>query len=255
MAGALKRQKAGKNAKGAPLLNTATPIYVQLIMHFRQQIASGKWKLHETIPALEELAREFGVTRVTVRQAIGFLEREGLLTSRRGRGTTVISEPRRDLWQAIPVFWHELVESADTIEGEVLELAQPIRLLQSPDTDAVLAPNYHVMRRLLRRAGIPYLVGTSYIDQRIIDEVGVDSLKQRSIYRTIALSKQSRATRGDQTTTVGSADAEIAYLLEIPLGAPIVTVLRRVIDQHDTLIYESEGLFRSDFVQASRRLR
>jgi GntR family transcriptional regulator len=256
MAGALNRQRAAKGAKGTPRLNTATPIYVQLIMHFREQIASGKWRLHGTIPALEELAREFGVTRVTVRQAIGFLEREGLLTSRRGRGTTVIAEPRRDLWQPISDSWAELVASADTIEGEVLELPQPLRLLESSAApDAVLAPNYHVVRRLLRRAGIPYLVGTSYIDRRIIDEVGIDSLKTRSIYRTIALSKRSTATRGDQTTTVGSADAEIAFFLEIPLGAPIVTVVRRVLDQHNTLIYESEGQFRSDFIQASRRLR
>jgi len=256
MAGALKRPKTGKSTKGTPLLNTATPIYVQLIMHFREQIANGKWRLHQTIPALEELAREFGVTRVTVRQAIGFLEREGLLTSRRGRGTTVIAEPRRDLWQSISDSWPALVASADTIEGEVLELAQPLRLLESSASpDAELAPNYHVVRRLLSRAGIPYLVGTSYVDKRIIDEVGADSLKTRSIYRTITMSRRSTATRGDQTTTVGSADAEIAFLLEIPLGAPIVTVVRRVFDQHNTLIYQSEGLFRSDFVQASRRLR
>ena len=43
--------------------------------------------------------------------------------------------------------------------------------------------------------------------------------------------------------------------LEIPLGAPIVTVLRWVTDQTGTLIYQSEGQFRSDFVQAYRRLR
>jgi GntR family transcriptional regulator len=241
---------------GSMRLSDATPIYVQLIMHFRNQIESGRWRLGESIPTLEKLASDFGVTRATVRQAIGFLQREGLVSSRRGRGTTVIATPRRSLWQALPNSWDELVRSSDSIEGDVLELAKPIRLPESPQTEhGILAPNYHVIRRLLRREGIPYLVGTSYIDRRIIDEVGAGALQHGSIYRAIAMSRRSRPVRGDQTLTLGAADAEVAYLLEIPLDAPIVTVVRWVLDQSDTLIYQSEGQFRSDFVQASRRLR
>jgi GntR family transcriptional regulator len=237
-------------------LSTAMPIYVQLIMHFRQQIETGKWRVNDTIPTLETLAADFGVTRATVRQAVGFLQREGLLNSRRGRGTTVVGAPRTNLWQQLPDSWAALVESADHIEGDVLELAQPIRMPESPPLEhGKLAGGYHVMRRMLRRDGIPYLVGTSYIDQRIIDDVGLVALKTDSAYRAIALQQRSRPVRGVQTLTLAMADAEIAYLLEIPLSAPIVNVVRWVVDQSDTLIYQSEGQFRSDFVQASRRLR
>src|SRR5690349_8935407 len=104
-----KKASNGRQRNAALQLNHATPIYVQLIMHFRQQIESGKWPLNTTIPALEVLAAEFGVTRATVRQAVGFLQREKLLSSRRGRGTTVIGTPRRDLWQSVPHEWDELV--------------------------------------------------------------------------------------------------------------------------------------------------
>ena len=253
---AAKKASGARRRDGALQLNHATPIYVQLIMHFRQQIESGKWPLNSTVPSLEDLAAEFGVTRATVRQAVGFLQRERLLSSRRGRGTTVIGTPRRDLWQDVPYAWDELVRSADTIQADVLELPQPIRLPDSPQTEhGILAPNYLVIRRLLSRDGIPYLVGTSYIDRRIVDEVGIEAFQKSPIYRGIERSRRSRATQGDQTMTLTTADAEIAYLLEIPLGAPIVTVLRWVIDQAGTLIYQSEGQFRSDFVQASRRLR
>ena len=255
--GAAPAKKTASRRRGGTLeLDTTTPIYVQLIMHFRQQIGSGKWPLNATIPSLEDLAAEFGVTRATVRQAVGFLQREKLLSSRRGRGTTVIGTPRRDLWQSLPHAWDDLVREADTIQADVLELPQPIRLPESPQTEhGILAPNYHVIRRLLSRDGIPYLVGTSYIDRRIVDEVGAASFQKMPIYRGIECSRHSRPTQGDQTLTLTTADAEIAYLLEIPLGAPIVTVLRWVTDQTGTLIYQSEGQFRSDFVQAYRRLR
>jgi GntR family transcriptional regulator len=256
MAGRDKRTASRKKRNGAGHLSDATPLYVQLIMHFRDRIQTGKWQLGESIPVLNDLAAEYGVTRATVRQAIGFLQREGLLASRRGRGTEVIGVPRANLWQPLPVEWDELAASADSIEGDVLELARPMRLPDSPETEqGELAPIYHVIRRLLRRDGIPYLVGTSYIDRRILDEVGPEALQHSSVYRVIGSSKRFRATRGEQVLTLSTADAELAFLLEIPLSAAIVNVLRWVFDRNDTLIYQSEGQFRSDFVQARRTLK
>jgi GntR family transcriptional regulator len=254
--GSKARQQQKRRGNGSDLqLNKATPIYVQLIIHFRHQIETGKWRLHQTIPALEVLAADFGVTRATVRQAIGFLQREGLLSSRRGRGTTVVKAPRETLWQPLPDTWRDLVEDSDSIEGDVLELAKPGRLPEMPQLErGLLAPNYHVVRRLLRRGGVPYLVGISYVDRRVVDEIGVGIFKTASLYRAVETSRHFHAVRGDQLISVGAADAELAFLLEIPLSAPIVNVSRWIFNDHDTLIYQSEGQFRSDFVQASRRL-
>ncbi len=246
---ALFRDAAGQLTRG-------TPLYAQLIVHFRDRIQSGRWALGACIPALNDLAAEYGVTRATVRQAIGFLQREGLVSSRRGRGTEVVGVPRANIWHPLPVHWDELVRSADDIEGDALELARPLRLPHSPRSGrGVLLPDYHVMRRLLRRDGIAYLVGTSYIDRRILDEVGLESLRRGSVYRVIEASRRVRPARGEQVLTLETADAEVAFLLEIPLHSAIVTVLRWVFDHDDTLIYQSEGQFRSDFVQAHRRLK
>jgi GntR family transcriptional regulator len=248
--------RAAKAGAGkAAALSNGTPIYAQLIMHFRHRIQTGVWQLGQTIPALSELATENGVTRATVRQAVGFLHREGLLSSRRGRGTEVIGVPRTNLWQQLPDDWEELLRSADNIAGDSLDLARPMRLPEAPQTDkGNLAPGYHVVRRLLKRDGIPYLVGTSYIDRRIIAEVGESALQRGSVYRAMEASRKFRPARGDQQLTLGMADAELAFLLEIPLNAAVVNVLRWVFDAEGTLIYQSEGQFRSDFVQAKRRL-
>lgn len=250
------RQRRGTSAQRSVVLSSPMPIYVQLIMHFRQQIESGQWAVGQKIPTLAALAEEFGVTRLTVRQAIEFLQREGLVASRQGRGTIVTSRPKAILWRDLPLTWSTLVDSADTLQGDMLELARPIRLPTSPDRkDGDLAPSYHVIRRLLRREGLPYIVGTSYLDQRIVDSVGLKALKTRSIYRFIEMSRASMPTRGDQTLTLGTADAEVAYLLDVPLGSCIAIVTRWIYDQNDTLIYHSEGQFRGHFVQTSRRLR
>ncbi len=250
------KQRKGTSAQRSVVLSSPMPIYVQLIMHFRQQIESGQWPLGEKIPTLVALAEEFGVTRLTVRQAVEFLQREGLVSSRQGRGTIVTAQPKAILWRDLPLTWAELVESAGSLQSDMLELARPIRLPKSPDRkDGDLAPNYHVIRRLLRREGLPYIVGTSYLDQRIVDSVGLKALKTQSIYRFLEMSNASTPTRGDQTLTLGTADAEVAYLLDVPLGSCIAIVTRWIYDQNDTLIYHSEGQFRGHFVQTSRRLR
>jgi GntR family transcriptional regulator len=238
-------------------ISSATPIYVQLIMHFRHQISSGKWKINQIIPAMEELAQEFNVTAATIRQAIGFLQREGLLSSRRGRGTEVVAVPKARLWEEVlPSSWDELLETSDHIAGDFIDLARPTRLPDLPQSErGNLAPNYQVIRRLLRWDGLPFLVGMSYIDRRIIDEIGSAAFQGASGYRAIETSKRFNATHGQQTLTLVTADAEIAFLLEIPLNAPIVNVFRWIYDDNDTLIYQSEGLFRADFAQVARQLK
>jgi GntR family transcriptional regulator len=235
-------------------MSDATPIYVQLIMLFRQHIGTGKWEVGDRIPVLNDLARQFGVARATVRQALGFLEREGLIARSRGRGTYVLRKPAGELWFDVPHSWEQLAQQSDEIEADWIDIEAPIRV---PDpslaSKATLAPQYHVVRRVLRRDGVPYLIGTSFIDQRIADRVGPEKLSGPSLYRVLERARL-RIARADQSVHFGTADAEIAYYLEVPLNAPIAIVRRWAVDGRRTLVYQSEGLFRGDFVQIRRRL-
>ena len=57
------------------------PRYLQVASVLRRRIRDGRWAVGDKIATLEELEREFGVARVTVRQAIDLLQGEGLLQS------------------------------------------------------------------------------------------------------------------------------------------------------------------------------
>ena len=65
------------------------PLYLQVASVMRQRINSGRWAEGERISTLEELEEEFGVARVTIRQAIELLRVEGLVQAQQGRGTFV----------------------------------------------------------------------------------------------------------------------------------------------------------------------
>lgn len=66
-----------------------TPIYLQIMEHFKLEIASGNLKAGDKIPSVRELAIEAGVNPNTMQKALSELEREGLLVSQRTSGRSV----------------------------------------------------------------------------------------------------------------------------------------------------------------------
>ena len=73
--------------------DSPVPRYAQLADVLRGRIARGQWRTGDQLPTLDELTQEFDVARVTVRQAIELLAREGLLSAQQGRGTFVTGVP------------------------------------------------------------------------------------------------------------------------------------------------------------------
>jgi len=65
------------------------PRYVQLADILRERITRGQLVAGARLPTLDELVKEFDVARVTVRQAVDVLARDGLVSPQRGRGTFV----------------------------------------------------------------------------------------------------------------------------------------------------------------------
>ena len=55
-----------------------SPVYIQIHNELRENIEAGKWQIGEKIPAERELAAEFGVSRMTLRQAIQTSVEDGI---------------------------------------------------------------------------------------------------------------------------------------------------------------------------------
>ncbi|MDE0208996.1 MAG: GntR family transcriptional regulator, partial [Boseongicola sp.] len=75
------------------LRQSRSPLYLQIAEILRQNLGRGVWTPGELLPTISELSAEYSVAKITVRQAVKILEEEGLLDSRRGRGTTVLPPP------------------------------------------------------------------------------------------------------------------------------------------------------------------
>ena len=69
------------------------PLYTQIRELLRERILNGVYKSHAQMPSENEMVRTFGVSRITVRQALTDLQKEGLIFKIHGKGTFV-SKPK-----------------------------------------------------------------------------------------------------------------------------------------------------------------
>ncbi len=106
------------------ILKRVEPIrlFEQAVEQIRELITNGTWTTGEKLPSEQELARQFDVSRSSVREALRVLESEGFIEARRGSGTYVANAPRprgrSELLQ-----W--LTEREETLE-QVLQVRESI---------------------------------------------------------------------------------------------------------------------------------
>jgi GntR family transcriptional regulator len=69
--------------------NSGVPLYVQLQQQIRQRILSGQLQDGAHLPSVRELSADLHINPLTVAKVYQMLEREGLVETRRGIGSTV----------------------------------------------------------------------------------------------------------------------------------------------------------------------
>ena len=213
------------------------PKYAQIADIFRQRIARGIWTRGSRLPANESLASEFGVSRVTIRQAVDLLVRDGIIEAQQGRGTFITGTVKQDRWLKV-----ETTLSESRTDAPLL-----------PE-DGKAAPRYVFMRRVHSRDHRPYCVISIYLDERIFRK-HPKRFRKETVIPILKDLRDPRIKSARQTLTIGTADLEAARLLQIPLNSPVAEVRRVFTTADRTVIYLGEVTYRGDFVRIDMDLR
>src|SRR5512138_3336271 len=97
------------------------PLYAQLKESLAAEITSGRYRPHQRLPSERELSVQFHVSRMTVRQALLELVRDGTIYTRVGKGTFV-AEPKIDQQlRALTGFSQEVRARGSKPSSRVLE--------------------------------------------------------------------------------------------------------------------------------------
>jgi GntR family transcriptional regulator len=228
--------------------------YIQLASLFRKWIDSGRWPVDSQIPTVEMLSKEYGVAGMTIRQALEILEKEGLIERFRAKGTFVKKKPSRELWCEVQTDWNGLLMSRSDADIFVLSDVADQTLEQSSFEVGTVAPAYRHLRRLHKRAGVPFLVADVYVDERLRGLIPEENFSKTTAMRLVSDLPGTKVTDARQILTIDSADLETATLLDIALATPVAKVQRLAVDEHGTLLLVANGLYRGDMVRIDMKL-
>ena len=210
---------------GALDKNLPVPLYHQLQAVLKAQIESRSWQPGEQLPNEAKLAESFGVSKITVRQALEELADLGYIRREHGRGTFVahrkFDEGPRELTSFTEEMRrHELVATSRILAHSVLEsdakVADALRVpLRSP---------VFVLKRVRLAGGEPVSVQTAHIPAALVPgiEIGVES----SLYEVLQTRYHLYAARARETYFAALADPPVTELLGIRTGSPVFAVER-----------------------------
>lgn len=234
--------------------NSHVPKYAQIADIFRLRIARGVWAKGLRLPANEELAAEFGVSRVTIRQAVDLLTRDGVIEAQQGRGTFVTGTLKQDRWLKVETTLADLAEVYRDTSPEIINISESRSDAPLFAEDGKPAPKYVFMRRVHSRNKQPYCVISIYLDERVFRK-SPRRFRNETVIPILRDLRDPTIKTARQTLTIGTADLEVAKFLAVPLNSPVAEV-RRVFNIADgTVIYLGEVTYRGDFVRIDMDLR
>ncbi|WP_369217248.1 GntR family transcriptional regulator [Streptomyces flavofungini] len=216
------------------VLNRKLPLWYQVSQSLRASILSRTPDAPLRLPTEEQLAGHYGVSVLTMRQALKELEDEGLITRHRRRGTFIEPSARR----AAPV---RLLGSVDAIvaqqSGMTTELlehgsAPPSAELAAyfPDSDAVAT--YHRLRSD-EKTGEPTNHARNFVRPELAARIDLDDLTRWPMTKVLRDVVGVRISRITDTVEATLADPETARLLKVPLLSPIL--------HYTGVTYDEEG--------------
>ncbi|MER5263058.1 GntR family transcriptional regulator [Actinosynnema sp. NPDC002837] len=204
------------------------------------------------IPSERDLAEQYGVSRITVRAAVGQLVAEGLLTRAKGRGTFT-ARRRMDVQLYLESFTDDMRRRGLTPATEVLACAE-----EAPPPEATAAlgllPHEPACRlvRLRRADGVPLAVERGWYNPRVVPDLDQHDLTA-SLYTLIADTYGVQLDHAGQTVWAEGADPETAKLLAVRPGSPLL-VFRRVSSSRGRPVEDMTSWYRGDLYQVTMQL-
>jgi GntR family transcriptional regulator len=197
---------------------------------------------------------EFGVARVTVRQAIDLLAREGLVSPQQGRGTFVTGTPHPERIINVVTTLDELARMYEDTQPKIVTIDESVTSPPLDMAEGQPAPSYAFMRRVHSREGRPYCVINIYLDERIFRR-SPEAFRTKTVIPLLKSMKNVGIHSAHQVLTIASADVEVANFLELPVNAPVAEVRRIFKDAGGTVIYLADVTYRGDAIRLEMDLK
>jgi len=227
------------------------PLYYQLENILREKIMSGAFAAGARLPTEAELIRLYGVGRITVRQALAALTKDGLIERKRRRGTFVTErktkrppfDERIDLTGSLD----EVIAAEAGMKFKVIEM----RRIDADPQEAELfglgtgEPLYRV-KRLGLREDKPRNLTLDYLPAEIGEKLTLEELSAGSLLQMLETRFGLKLKSATQRINAALADPYLAKLLDVRVGSPMLSIERLIYAGAAAPIEFSQTLFAAD---------
>ena len=224
------------------------PLYRQVEAVLRSQIRSGQHSVGSILPTENELARRFGVSRATVRNALQKLSTDGFVHAKSGVGTQVIraqgtarTSELRGLTEDLRA--RGIATKARTLQSSLVvpppSIAAKLKLRE--DERALQ------LTRLREVAGTPFALLNAYVPESI--GIAPDQDFSGPLYELIEKAYNLHITYGEDVIGARLPTLREAELLQTGPGAPVLTMRRTAYTEFDRPIEYVEAAIRADLYE------
>jgi GntR family transcriptional regulator len=232
-----------------------TPLYARIKQTLRSRILDGTYAPHAQMPSEHALCAMFEVSRITIRQALGDLQKEGLLFKLHGKGTFV-SKPKA--FQNVT----SLQGFAEAMSSMGYEIVNQLRSFRVVNADRHVASRLNLPEgarvveihriRLLNR--VPVSLEITYVPAALEKRLANADLVTRDIFLILENDCGLALGHADVSIDAILADDEIGEALQVEEGSPMLRIERLTHCADGTPIDYEYLYFRGDAFQYRLRI-
>lgn len=237
-------------ATTTPALLASQPLYVQIKDRLRTQILDGTYQPHQQLPSEADMMAAFAVSRITVRQALGDLESEGLIFRLHGKGSFV-SKPKafQDLGR-LQGFGEAMRQKGYETFAQVVGMRS---MAPSPQVRERLQlgkrANVTELRRVRFLNREPISLDVSYLPAALGHRLARHDLAARDVFAILENDLGLHLGHADLEIGAALADAALAPLLKVEEGSSVLRIERTTHTQDGTPIDYELLYYRGDAFQ------
>jgi GntR family transcriptional regulator len=206
------------------LRDSSTSLYEQIAHQLLEEIQRGDYEPSGKLPSEAQLGERFGVSRVTVRLAVGKLSDDGVVERKQGKGTFVAAKQVRHGLDALRSFHEALLlqglqPSMRVLSHALLPVPEAMRGLFEAADDCLLLERLHFVD------DEPIALGRSYLPEALAD-VAWSEVEHQPIYSILESITGLAVTRADLAIRAQEADKSLAKALQVKRGAALLVMER-----------------------------
>lgn len=223
------------------------PLYYQIKARLLEAIENGQLKPGDRVLSERELTTQFGVSRMTARQALTEMESQGFLYRIQGKGTFVATPKLEQPLAGLTSFTEDmrrrgLEPAARVISAEEVVAGRKVaRALGIGETASV-----YRLERLRLAGGEPMALEVSHIPANLVHGLLDREPVEHSLYRVLEERYDLKLIRANQSLEAVAANAYEAEVLHVREGTPLLLLERVSRDAQDRNIEFVRSLYRGD---------